>query len=90
MRTHLFSVFGVFFICYFVFLFFYTNYFYMQRLEYNVSQQYDLVFENRLKESSDSLSSVVYYLDSYGIDSVLRLSDVYQRVFKEVQMGYYK
>lgn len=76
-RWHLFLIFGIWFIVYFIFLSVYTKYFYLERIEYNVEQQYDAVFNNRLETSSEAISTVVYYLDVYGIEIALRLADIY-------------
>jgi len=53
-------------------------------------ERYENVLTARLAESSIALSTVVYYIDKVGIESVLRLTDVFSRVHEEVVKGYFK
>jgi hypothetical protein len=46
------------------------------------------VLTSRLAEQSMALSTVVYYIDKVGIETVLRLADVFTRVHTEVLKGY--
>lgn len=43
----------------------------------------------RLIDSSVTLGTVVFDVDKVGIESALRLSDVYSRIMTEVNKGYY-
>lgn len=43
----------------------------------------------RLAEQSIALSTAVYYIDRVGIETVLRLTDVFTRVHTEVLKGYF-
>jgi hypothetical protein len=42
-----------------------------------VEKKYQTVLVNRLKEASIALSTAVFSVEKVGIDSVLRLSDVF-------------
>ena len=77
MRIHLFILYGIFFICYFVFLYIYVQQIYIKFLLENVSKKYQNVLVNRLRDASLALGTAVFSVDKVGIDSVLRLSDVF-------------
>lgn len=89
MRIHLFLLAILFLIVYLIFLFLYTTQLYVDYLLDKAKERYDDVLTARLAQSSIALSTVVYYIDKLGIESVLRLSDVFTRVQKEVSRGYY-
>ena len=77
MRIHLFILYGIFFICYFVFLYIYVQQIYIKFLLENVSKKYQNMLVNRLRDASLALGTAVFSVDKVGIDSVLRLSDVF-------------
>jgi Trk-type K+ transport system membrane component len=84
MRVHLFFIFAVFFIAYFVFLYIYTDNMYKGSLLSTFRREFDKNLDDRLLDSAEAISTVVYSTDRVGIDSVNRLADVYRRVFAEV------
>ena len=89
MRTHLFLLFGIYFILYFIFLYVYTNQIYVKYLFEQVSKRYDDIVFKRFIDGATAFSTVVYLTEKIGIDTVLRLTDVFSRINTEVQHGYY-
>ncbi len=89
MRIHLFLLAILFLIVYLIFLFLYTTQLYVDYLLDKAQERYDDVLTARLAQSSIALSTVVYYIDKVGIESVMRLTDVFTRVQKEVTRGYF-
>ena len=89
MRIHLILLFGAFFVCYLVFLFLYTGLFYAEKIRQEASLQFEDVLDSRLDQSAQALSTVAYQSDKLAVESLLRLTDVFSRVFNEVQAGYY-
>jgi hypothetical protein len=89
MRIHLFFLSALFLVCYIVFLYLYTTQLYVNTVLDLASERYDAILSKRLLDSSIALSTVVYNIDKVGIDSVLRLADVFARVKTEVEKGYF-
>ena len=89
MRIHLFLLSSIFLICYLIFMWLFTKYIYVDYLFRKASERYETILTQRLTESSIALSTVVYNLDKIGIEAVLRLTDVFERVSQEVAKGYY-
>jgi hypothetical protein len=50
---------------------------------------YDLIVKNRFKDGAIALSTVVYLTDKAGIETVIRLTDVFSRINLEASRGYY-
>lgn len=88
-RIHLFTLFGGFFICYLVFLILWIRFYYFREFEKYLQLQYDRVLDKRMTESAWALSMIVYQSDKIGVDSVIRLTNVFKRLKAEVDQGYY-
>ena len=83
LRIHLFSLFGIFFVLYFVFIFIYTQIAYVKELKNTVDDQLDPIIEDRLVYSTQAVSTMFYMIDKLGIDSSKRLSGVYQKATQD-------
>ena len=81
LRVHLFSLFGTFFLIYFVFMFIYTKIQYVDELVLIVGNQLKPILESRLKYSAQAVATTFYMVDKLGIDSSMRLSGMYKRAF---------
>jgi len=79
LRVHLFSLFGTFFIIYFLFMYIYTKVQYVSELVNIVSDQLKPILEDRLVYSTQAVATTFYMIDKLGIDSTLRLSGMYKR-----------
>ena len=77
LRVHLFGLFGLFFILYFIFMIAYTKIQYVHELVDIVSRELQPVIKDRLIYSTQAVSTTFYMVDKLGIDSSIRLSDVY-------------
>ena len=78
LRVHLFTLFGSFFICFFIFLTLYAKYFYQQAVVENLQTEWPGILQSRLIYSAQSVSAAFYYADKAFIDSVSRLQKLYQ------------
>ena len=78
LRCHLFSLFGMFFLLYFIFMIAYTKIQYVHELVDIVSKELQPVIKDRLVYSTEAISTTFYMVDKLGIDSSLRLSNVYR------------
>ena len=77
LRVHLFTLFGSFFLAFFIFLWLYAKYSYQQAVVDNLSTEWPDILENRLVYSSQSVSTAFYMADKAFIDSVMRLKTLY-------------
>ena len=78
LRVHLFTVFGLFFLAFFVFLALYAKYFYQGAVVHNLSTEWWGILRDRLVYSSQSVSTAFYMADKAFIDSAVRLRDLYE------------
>lgn len=83
LRVHLFTLFGCFFLAFFIMLAFYAKYFYQTAVVSNLSTEWPGILQTRLVYSSQSVSTAFYMADKAFIDSVVRLRDLYEAASKE-------
>lgn len=78
LRVHLFTLFGAFFLAFFIFLALYAKYFYQNAVVDNLSTEWPGILQDRLIYSSQSVSTAFYMADKAFVDSVVRLSNLYE------------
>ena len=78
LRVHLFTLFGCFFMAFFVFLSLYAKFFYQEAVVDNLSTEWPKILEDRLIYSSHSVSTAFYLADKAMIDTIVRLSKLYE------------
>ena len=83
LRVHLFTLFGSFFLAFFIFLAFYAKYFYQMAVVDNLSTEWPGILQDRLIYSSQSVSTAFYMADKAFTDSVVRLRNLYQEASKD-------
>ena len=83
LRVHLLSLFGFFFLVYFTFMIIFTQSNYITEVVTVVNSQLEPILEDRLKYSTESVSTTIYMADKIGIDQILRLSELYKNA-KEI------
>jgi len=81
LRVHLFSLFGTFFVIYFLFMYIYTKFQYVSELVTIVTDQLSPILTDRLEYSTQAIATTFYMIDKLGIDSTMRLSGMYMRTF---------
>ena len=79
LRLHLLSLFGFFFIVYFAFMIYFTQMQYINKVTYEVEGQFEQILSDRLKYSTESVSTTIYMTDKIGIEQILRLAEIYNR-----------
>ena len=83
LRVHLFTLFGCFFMAFFIFLALYSKFFYQQAVVDNLSTEWPKILEDRLLFSSHSVSTTFYMADKAFIDTLVRLSKLYEGASKD-------
>ena len=83
LRVHLFTLFGGFFLAFFLFLSLYAKYFYQAAVVSNLSTEWPGILQDRLIYSSESVSTAFYFADKALIDSVDRFKELYIEAKKE-------
>ena len=73
LRVHLFTLFGGFFLAFFIFLAFFAIYYYKASVVDNLKPEWQPLLEDRLIFSSQSVASAFYMADNAFIDTVTRL-----------------
>ena len=79
LRVHLFSLFGIFFVLYFLCMLFYTQIRYVNEVVRVVTGHLDPILEDRLQFSAEAVSTTFYMVDKLGVDATLRLSEFYEQ-----------
>ena len=80
---HLLSLFGFFFLVYFTFMIIFTQSNYITEVVDVVNGQLAPILSDRLKYSTESVSTTIYMADKIGIDQILRLAELYKNA-KEI------
>ena len=79
LRVHLFSLFGIFFVVYFLGMLIYTQLSYVKEVVGVVTGYLDPILEDRLQFSAEAVSTTFYMVDKLGVDATLRLSEFYEQ-----------
>ena len=79
LRVHLFSLFGIFFVLYFLCMLLYTQIRYVNEVVRVVTGHLDPILEDRLQFSAEAVSTTFYMVDKLGVDATLRLSEFYEQ-----------
>ena len=79
LRVHLFSLFGIFFVLYFLCMLLYTQIRYVNEVVSVVTGHLDPILEDRLQFSAEAVSTTFYMVDKLGVDATLRLSEFYEQ-----------
>ena len=77
LRVHLFTLFGGFFLAFFIFLALYSKYFYAVAVAESMEKQWPEILQQRLEFSAQSVSTAFYHADKAFIDTVARLQHLY-------------
>ena len=77
LRVHLFTLFGTFFLAYFVCLFLYAKFYYQDSVVENLSTEWPGILQDRLVYSSQAISTVFYMADKAFIETLMRVSILY-------------
>ena len=83
LRVHLFTLFGCFFMAFFIFLALYSKFVYQQAVVDNLSTEWPGILQDRLVYSSQSVSTAFYMADKAFIDTAVRLSKLYTEASRE-------
>ena len=83
LRVHLFTMFGSFFVAFFVFLELYAQVSFKNAVVNNLSTEWPGILQDRLVYSSQSVSTAFYMADKAFIDSLVRLRNLYELASKE-------
>ena len=78
LRVHLFSLFGIFFVFYFLGMILYTQLSYVREVVWVVTGHLDPILKDRLQFSAEAISTTFYMVDKLGVDATLRLSELYE------------
>ena len=68
LRVHLLSLFGFFFLVYFTFMIIFTQSNYITEVVTVVNSQLEPILRDRLRYSTESVSTTIYMADKIGID----------------------
>ena len=83
MRVHLCTIFGGFFLFFFILLGFYAKFFYQEELVKNMATEWPALLEDRLQYTSQSVSTAFYMSDKAFINAMFRLRNLYEEASKD-------
>ena len=84
LRVHLSTLFGSFFLAFFVFLWVYAKLYYQDSVVSNLSTEWPGILQDRLTYSSESISTAFYMSDKAFLDTLVRVENLYREASKEM------
>ena len=77
LRVHLFTLFGMFFLVYFLGILLYANFDYKSLVVKNIQPYWAPMIQNRLEYATQSVSTTMYMADKVASDAAVRLQRIY-------------